>query len=103
MFASLPRLPRMLNRQVFVDTLRRGVTEGKIVLRTVRPDGSQHSYWREAPTAEEELWKKELEIVPIEHAELHNLNPELLRPGQLPELWPDENIPITVRRNPRIL
>lgn len=96
MFASLPRLPRLLNRQVFIDTLRRGVTDGKIVLRTVRPDGSQHTYWRDAPTADEDLWKKELEIVPIEHAELHNLNPELLRPGQLPELWQDDDLPITV-------
>ena len=96
MFASLSRLPRMLNRQVFIDTLRRGVTEGKIVLRTVRPDSSQHTYWREAPTADEDLWKKELEIVPIEHAELHNLSPELLRPGQLPELWQGDNVPITV-------
>ena len=96
MFASLPRLPRLLNRQVFIDTLRRGVTEGKIVLRTVRPDGSQHTYWREAPTADEDIWKKELEIVPIEHAELHTLNPELLRPGQLPELWQDDDLLITV-------
>ena len=96
MFASLPRLPRLLNRQVFVDTLRRGVTEGQIVLRTVRPDGSQYTHWRDAPTADEDFWKKELEIIPIEHAELHNLNPELLRPGQLPDLWQNENVPITV-------
>ena len=96
MFASLPRLQRMLNRQVFLDTLRRGVIEGKIVLRTIRPDGSQHTYWREAPTADEDLWKKELELVPIEHAELHNFSPELLRPGQLSELWQGDNVPITV-------
>ena len=96
MFASLQRLPRLLNRQVFIDTLRRSVTEGQIVLRTVRPDESQHTYWCEAPDSDEDLWKKELEIVPIAHAELHYLNPELLRPGQLPELWPDENMPITV-------
>ena len=99
MFANFPRLPRMLNRQVFIETLRRGVTEGQIVLRTVRPDGSQQTFWREAPTDDEELWKKDLEIVPIEHAELHNLNPELLRPGQLPEIWQGNNIPtiVTVR------
>ncbi len=96
MFASLPRLPRLLNRQAFIDTLRRGVTEGKIVLRAVRPDGSQQTHWREASITDENIWKKESEIVPIEHAELHYLDPELLRPGQLPELWPDENIPITV-------
>ena len=94
MFANFPRLPRMLNRQVFIETLRRGVTEGQIVLRTVRPDGSQQTFWREAPTDDEELWKKDLEIVPIEHAELHNLNPELLRPGQLPEIWQGNNIPL---------
>ena len=96
MFASLPRLPRLLNRQVFVDTLRRGVTEGKILLRTVRPDGSQNTYWRETLATDEDYWQKGLEIVPIEHAELHNLNPELLRPGQLPELWQGDSVPTTV-------
>ena len=96
MFANFPRLPRMLNRQVFIETLRRGVTEGQIVLRTVRPDGSQQTFWREAPTDDEELWKKDLEIVPIEYAELHNLNPELLRPGQLSEIWQEDNVPTTI-------
>lgn len=96
MFASLSRLPRLLNRQVFVETLRRGVIEGRVVLRTVRPDESQQTYWREAPDADEDLWKKELEIVPIEYAELHNLDAELLAPGQLPEVWQDDNLPTTV-------
>ncbi|MYC75109.1 ATP-binding protein [Candidatus Poribacteria bacterium] len=96
MFASLPRLPRLLNRQVFVDTLRRGVTEGQIVLRTVRPDDSQHTYWRETLTTDEDYWQKALEIVPIEHAELHTLSADLLVPGQLPELWQGDNVPITV-------
>ena len=93
MFASLPRLPRLLSRQVFVETLRSGVTEGKILLRIVRGDGSQQTFWREGPTDDEDYWNKELEIVPIEHAELHNLSPELLRPGQLPEIWRGNNIP----------
>ena len=96
MFASLPRLPRLLNRQVFVDTLRRGVTEGRIVLRNIRPDESQQTYWREAPAADEDLWNKALEIVPIEHAELHDLSAELLVPGQLPELWQSDNAATTV-------
>ena len=96
MFASLPRLPRLLNRQVFVDTLRRGVTEGQIVLRIVRPDNSQHTYWREASITDEDIWKKELEIVPIAHAELHNLSAELLAPGKLPELWPGDTASTTI-------
>ena len=79
MFASLPRLPRLLGRRVFVETLQRGVTEGRIVLRFVRPDGSQYTYWRESPP-DEDLSNRDLEIVPIEHAKLHNLSPDLLRP-----------------------
>ena len=96
MFASLPRLPRLLGRKVFVETLQRGISEGRIVLRDVRSDGSQRTFWRESPSAED-LAKKDLEIVPVEHAELHNLRPELLRPGKLPKMWQSDNIPITVR------
>ena len=96
MFASLPRLPRLLNRQVFIDTLRRGVTEGQIVLRIVRPDGSQNTYWREISLTDEDFREKALEIVPIEHAELHDLSAELLVPGRLPGLWQGDNIPIVV-------
>ena len=95
MFASLPRLPRLLNRQVFVDTLRRGVKEGQIVLRLPRPDGSQHTYWRDASITDEDFREKALEIVPIEHAELHNISAELLAPGKLPELWQGD-VPTTV-------
>ena len=43
----------------------------------------------------EEYAKKGLEIVPIEHAELHKLDPELLHPGRLPELWQSDSGPIT--------
>ena len=95
MFASLPRLPRLLGRGVFVETLQRGVTEGRIVLRSVRPDGSQHTYWRESPP-DADFSNRDLEIVPIEHAELHNLSPDLLHPKRLPELWEADNTSITV-------
>ena len=95
MFASLPRLPRLLSRQVFFDTLRRGVEEGKIVLRDVRGDVSQNTFWRKSPS-DEDLSKKGLEIVPIEHAELHRLEPELLRRDALPELWQRNEFPLKV-------
>ncbi len=95
MFASVSRLPRLLGRKVFVETLQRAVTEGRIVLRFVRPDGSQHTYWRESPPTED-FAKNDLEIVPIEYAALHNLSPDLLHPDQLPELWQGDNASITV-------
>ena len=95
MFASLPRLPKLLSRQVFLDTLRRGVAEGKIVFRDVRGDGSQNTYWRRAPD-DELLWQRGAEIVPVEHAELHHLEPELLRPNAIPELWQPDEFPLKV-------
>ena len=95
MFASLPRLPKLLSRQVFLDTLRRGVAEGKIVLRDVRGDGSQKTYWRRAPD-DELLWQKGVEIVPLVHADLHRLEPELLRPNAIPELWEGDVFPLKV-------
>ena len=95
MFASLPRLPKFLSKEVFHETLRRGVVDGKIVLRDVRGDVSQNTFWRESPS-DDDLNKKGLTIVPVEHAELHNLRPELLRPGELPTLWQDDTTSITV-------
>ena len=95
MFASLPRLPRLLGRKVFVETLQRSVAEGRIALRAVRPDSSQHTYWRESPS-DEDLSNRDLEIVPVEYAELQNLSPELLHPERLPELWQGDNASITV-------
>ena len=95
MFASLPRLPRLLSQEVFHETVRRGVAEGKIVLRDVRGDGSQQTFWRQA-LSDNDLATKELEIVPIEHAELHNLDPELLRPDAIPELWRSDEFVVKV-------
>lgn len=95
MFASLPRLPKLLNRDVFDETLRRAVVEGRIVLRDVRGDVSQNTFWRESPS-DDDLKKKGLEIIPMAHAELHKFGPDLLRPGELPELWQNDNVPITV-------
>ena len=80
---------------MFLDTLRRGVAEGKIVFRDVRGDGSQNTYWRRAPD-DELLWQRGAEIVPVEHAELHRLEPELLRPNAIPELWQPDEFPLKV-------
>ncbi len=96
MFGSLPRLPRLLNQQVLLETLRRAAEEGQIVLQSTRPDGTQLTYWREAPTTETELRDRNFDIVPIQHAKLDTLRPNLFVPGKLQEVWPDENAPISV-------
>lgn len=97
MFASLPRLPRLLSREVFYETLKRGVRERRVVLNAVRPDGSQYTYWPKFPS-DEDLKEKDLHVIPIEHAEIHNLSPDILRPGEIPDLWLNDSVPITVGR-----
>lgn len=97
MFASLPRLPRLLSREVFYETLRRGVRDRRVVLNAVRPDGSQYTYWPKFPS-DEDLKEKDLHVIPIEHAEIHNLSPDILRPGEIPDLWLNDSVPITVGR-----
>ncbi|MDE2761383.1 MAG: hypothetical protein OXQ94_12085 [Gemmatimonadota bacterium] len=63
-----------------------GVRQGLFVARQPRPDGSSRTWWREPvdPVAVED---KALEIVLPEKARLAGLNPGLLAPGVLPDLW----------------
>jgi len=94
-FAQFPRLPRLLRPQVMYDTLVRGVINGTFVLRLVRSDGSVRTIWRTHPT-EDDLARAELEVVPPAYAELHDLEPALLVPGQLEGLWPSLTDPVKV-------
>jgi hypothetical protein len=94
-FAQQTRLPKMLNLDGVYDTIALGCREGTFVLRLERPDESVRTEWRTEPDRtfleEDGLWA----VLP-EHAELANLDPELLTPGTLPELWDDDE-PLTVQ------
>ena len=86
-FAQLPHLPKMLRRQDIVDTLALGAESGLFVLRATRPDRSTRTLWRQRPT-EADLKDAGLEVVLPAAAELTELPPGLLAPGELPDLWP---------------
>lgn len=94
-FAQFPRLPRLLRPRALRDTLVRGVQEGKFVLRLVRDDGSARTFWM-LPPDEDTLARPQLEVLPAHAAELANLDPELLVPGAVPELWPASGDPVRV-------
>ena len=85
-FARHPRLPKVLNPKVLLDTVLQGVERGLLVARLARPDGSARSWWREAvdPEARND---PQLEAVLPEKAALSRLPEELLAPGVLPQLW----------------
>lgn len=85
-FGQFPRLPRLLRTESLLETLKRGVMAGALVLRLPRPDGSAQTWWR-IPPSDDTLLRPEIEILPAKTAELHNLDTELLNPGQLDTLW----------------
>ena len=76
----------MLNRQAILDTLIQGCVEGQFVLRLTRPDRSTGTIWRRSPD-EADLKNTTMEVVLPESAELSELEPALLAPGTLPDLW----------------
>jgi hypothetical protein len=94
-FGQFPRLPRLLRPEALYDSLRRGVQEGTLVLRLVRGDGSVRTFWR-IPPDEETLRRRDLEVQPADHATLHNLDVELLKPGEFEDLWPTPGGPVTL-------
>ena len=51
-FTRQPRLPKMLQPRIALDTVMQGVERGLFVARLTRPDGSARTWWRE-PVDEE--------------------------------------------------
>jgi hypothetical protein len=90
-FAQLPHLPKMLKADAIVDTLVDGCEQGSFVLRLTRPDGSFRTWWRSRPD-ETALKDPALELVLPEAAELAEIDPQLLAPHKLPELWHGDEI-----------
>jgi hypothetical protein len=86
-FGQFNRLPRLLRHRVLDESLWLGAQSSVLVLRLVHSDGSVRTIWRQAPS-EEDPRREEPEIVLIQHATLTSLDPGLLVPGALPNLWP---------------
>lgn len=92
-FAQFPHLPKMLNRKAILDTLIEGCREGQFVLRLTRPDRSARTIWRQQPD-DGDLKNTTLEVVLPDSAELSHLEPSLLAPAILPDLWTGTDIAV---------
>jgi hypothetical protein len=92
-FAQFPHLPKMLNRQAILDTLIHGCREGQFVLRLTRPDRSTRTSWRQSPD-ESDLKNTTMEVVLPESAELSEIEPGLLSPNVLSDLWTGSDISV---------
>ncbi len=85
-FAATARLPKMLRREAILETLLQGCEAGEFVMKVTRSDKSWRTFWRTRPD-DTALQEPSLEVVLPENSELSELDPTLLAPGVLPELW----------------
>ena len=92
-FAEHPRLPKMLRAQEILATIDRGVRDGLFVASLPRPDGTVRTWWR-MPVDEASRSEPALELRLPGGATLSDLDPGVLLPGVLPELWPGDSITV---------
>ena len=92
-FAQNPKLPKMLRRKEILDTIDRGVRDGMFVASLTRPDRSVRTWWR-TPLDEASRSEPALELFLPEGATLADLEPAVLLPNVLPELWASETITV---------
>ena len=85
-FAKDPRLPKMLRADEIGSTINQGVENGRFVAGLVRPDGSVKTWWRTA-IEDDARTDPALEVFLPDKITLSDLNPKVLVPGTLPELW----------------
>ena len=92
-FAENPKLPKMLRHREILDTIDRGVRDGIFVASLPRPDKSVRTWWR---TSIDEASRSEpaLELFLPSGANLSALDPSVLVPGVLPELWTGESVAV---------
>jgi len=92
-FAEDPKLPKMLRNKEILDTIDRGVRDGIFVASLLRPDRSVRTWWR---TSIDEASRSEpaLELFLPGGANLSALDPSVLAPGVLPELWTGESVAV---------
>ena len=92
-FAESPKLPKMLRRKEILDTIDRGVLDGIFVASLVRPDKSIKTWWR-TRIDEAALTEPALELCLPDKATLSELDPHVVVPGVLPELWAGESVAV---------
>ena len=92
-FAENPGLPKMLRQKEILDTINQGVQEGLFVASLARPDKSLKTWWR-VPIDEVARKDPGLELFLPEKAALSELQPNILMPNALPDLWTGESVAV---------
>ncbi len=88
-FGQQAKLPKLLNRQVVVNTIEDAVKRGVLALRCVRSDGSEQWFWHGPIDMAD--WEQIAEAWLPQNAKLSSLSPSGVLPESLPGLWPKDD------------
>ena len=94
-FAENPRLPKMLRVQEIFATIDRGVQNGLFVASLTRPDRSVKTWWRTSIDKWALAEAAPLEVFLPGGATLSDIDPSVLGPGTLPELWTGDSVAVS--------
>ena len=92
-FAQFAKLPKMLRHKEIRDTVVHGVREGIWVATLTRPDRTTKTFWRTG-IEDQILSDPALEVFLPESATLSDIDPDLLGPQRLPDLWSTDEITV---------
>ena len=92
-FAQFAKLPKMLRHKEIRDTVVHGVREGIWVATLTRPDRTTKTFWRTG-IEDQILSDLALEVFLPESATLSDIDPDLLGPQRLPDLWSTDEITV---------
>ena len=88
-FGQQAKLPKLMSRQVVLNTIEDAVRRGVLALCCRRSDGSVQWYWRSAIDMVE--WEQTAEAWLPASAKLTNLYPSAVIPDALAGLWPEDD------------
>jgi len=88
-FGQQAKLPKLLNRQVVVNTIEDAVRKGILALRCIRSDGSEQWFWHSGIDMAD--WEQIAEAWLPQKAKLTSLSPSAVLPDSLTGLWPADD------------
>jgi hypothetical protein len=92
-FGRYPDMPKLVNRQVIIDTIEEAVRRGLLALRYLPPGGGEDWFWH-CPIEGIVDWVDLSELWLPGKATISKVHPAAVLPAALAGLWPDDDSPV---------
>jgi hypothetical protein len=92
-FGRYPDMPKLVNRQVIIDTIEEAVRRGLLALRYLPPGGGEEWFWHR-PIEGIVDWADFSEVWLPGKTTINKVHPAAILPGALVGLWPSDDSPV---------